>query len=122
MSIPDGLHELIEWELAVAYHQGYRAALADVAAGQAELDAAWRPVGRRGHERAVAERVAEMRRCARRLRAELDRADAERARAERGDASRAGPRGADPGRPRGADPGWPPVAVPGRCSRRPAAA
>lgn len=71
MRLPDALHELIEWELAVAYHQGYQAALADVAARRAELDVAWRPVGHRAYERAVADRVAEMERHARELRAEL---------------------------------------------------
>ena len=45
--LPDAVHEQVEWELAVAYQQGYRAALADVAAAHAELDEAWRPVGRR---------------------------------------------------------------------------
>jgi hypothetical protein len=72
-TLPEALHELIEWEIEVAYHQGYQAALADVAARQAELDAAWRPVGRRRHARAVAARVAEMEQHARQLRAELDR-------------------------------------------------
>jgi hypothetical protein len=66
-------HELVEWEIAVAYHDGYRAALADVAAGHAELDATWRPAGRRGYERRVAERITEMERHARRLRDTLDR-------------------------------------------------
>lgn len=86
--LPDAVHELIEWELAVAYRQGYLAALSDVAAGHAELDAAWRPVGRRTYEQRVAERIAAMERYARRLRADLD------AREPDGD--------------------WPPVAVPGR--------
>jgi hypothetical protein len=85
--LPDAVHELIEWEIQVAYHQGYQAALADIATRQAELDAAWRPAGRLAHARAVAARIAEMERHARRLRAELDR------------------RG-----PAGADPSWPPVA------------
>jgi|tagenome__1003787_1003787.scaffolds.fasta_scaffold19182184_2 hypothetical protein len=71
MRLPDALHELIEWELAVAYHQGYQAALADVAARRAELDARWRAPGRRAHEQAVAERIAEMERHAAELRAEL---------------------------------------------------
>jgi hypothetical protein len=73
MRIPDAVHELVEWELEVAYHQGYQAALADIAAGHAELDATWRPAGRRRYEQQVADRLAEMRRCAGRLRAELDR-------------------------------------------------
>jgi hypothetical protein len=90
--IPDAVHELIEWELAVAYEHGYRAAVADIAAGHTELDASWRPVGRRRHDERVAERIAEMRSHARRLRAELDRAY------PRGDGDR----------------DWPPVAVPGR--------
>jgi hypothetical protein len=94
--LPDAVHELIEWELEIAYQQGYRAALADVAAGHAELDAVWRRAGRRGYERRVAERTAEMERCAERLRAELAARD-----------SRAGP-----WRSRSAEP-WPPVAVPG---------
>ena len=71
MQIPDSLHELLEWEIEVAYHHGYRAALADIAAGHAELDVTWRPVGRRGYERRVAERIAEMYRHAQRLRAGL---------------------------------------------------
>jgi uncharacterized protein YukE len=88
--IPDAVHELVEWEIAVAYDQGYQAALADIAAGHAELSAAWRPAGRRRYEQKVAERIAEMRRCARALRSELDR---------RADRHR--------------DADWPPVAVPG---------
>jgi hypothetical protein len=90
--LPETVHELVEWELAVAYHQGYQAALADVAARRAELDAAWRPVGRRGYERAVAERIAEMERHAERLRAELDHRRAVRAGGATG-------------------PAWPPVAA-----------
>jgi hypothetical protein len=90
--IPDAVHELIEWEVAAAYEHGYRAAVADIAAGHTELEAAWRPVGRRRHDERVAERIAEMRNHARRLRAELART-------------------CPPG---GADRDWPPVAVPGR--------
>ena len=90
--IPPEVHRLIEWELAVAYAHGYRTALRDVAGGYVELDESWRPVARREHERRVAERVAEMERCARRIRSEL-----RRARRRRGD--------------------WPPVAVPGRARR-----
>jgi hypothetical protein len=88
MRLVDPVHELVEWEIAVAYQHGYLAALADVAAGRAELDAMWRPVGRRGYERQVAERIAEMERYAGRLRRDLDRLEP--------------------------DPGWPAVAVPGR--------
>lgn len=84
MRLPDVVHELIEWELRVAFEQGYQAALADVAAGGAELDATWRPVGRRRYERRVAERLAEMEAHARRLHAELAH---------------------------GPDPSWPPVAA-----------
>jgi len=91
MRIPRAVHEQIEWEIAVAYEQGYQAALAEIAAGHAELSAAWRPVGRRRYEQKIAERLDEMRLHARRLRSELDR--------------RAG---------QGVDGGWPPVAVPGR--------
>lgn len=94
--LPDAVHELIEWELEVAYQQGYRAALDDVAAGHAELDAVWRRAGRRGYERRIAERTAEMERCAERLRAELATRDSR----------------AHPGRGRSGD-AWPPVAVPG---------
>jgi len=86
--LPDAVHELIEWEVAVAYQQGYRAALADVAAAHAELDEAWRPVGRRRYADRVAQRLADMERYARRLRADLD--------------ARAHPDG-----------DWPPVAVAG---------
>ncbi len=90
VGIPEAVHDLVEWEIAVAYHQGYRAALADIAARHAELSAAWQPIGWRRHEQKVAERIAEMRRCARALRSELDsRADRRR------------------------DADWPPVAVPG---------
>jgi hypothetical protein len=92
--IPVEVHRLIEWELAMAYAHGYRAALRDIAEGHAELDAAWRPVGRRAHEERVAERVAEMERCARRVRAELGRARRRRHNAD-----------------------WPPVATPGRRRR-----
>jgi hypothetical protein len=92
MRIPGAVHELIEWEIAVAYEQGYQAALADIAAGHVELAAAWRPIGRRRYDQKIAERLDEMRRHARRLRSELDRRS----------------------RDRGSDCGWPPVAVPGR--------
>jgi hypothetical protein len=90
--IPDAVHELIEWELAVAYAHGYQAAVADIAAGHTELDVAWRPIGRRRHDELVAERIAEMRSHARRLRADLDRS----------------------GPPGDGDRDWPPVAMPGR--------
>jgi hypothetical protein len=93
MRIPRAVHEQIEWEIAVAYEQGYQAALADIAARHAELSAAWRPIGRRRYEQKVAERLDEMRRHARRLRSELDRSELDS---------------------RGPDRGWPPVAVPGR--------
>ncbi len=89
MRIPRAVHEQIEWEIAVAYEQGYQAALAEIAAGHVELSAAWRPIGRRRYEQKVAERLDEMRRHARRLRLELDRSS-------------------------GPDRGWPPAAVPGR--------
>jgi hypothetical protein len=89
--IPADVHRLIEWEVAVAYTHGYRAALRDVAEGHAELDASWRPVGRRAHDQRIAARIAEMERCARRVRAELVRA-----------------------RRRNRDTEWPPVATPGR--------
>jgi uncharacterized protein YukE len=69
------VHELIEWEIAAAYAHGYSAALREIAEAYAELGAAWRPVGHRAYEDAVAHRVAEMERCARALRAELDRQD-----------------------------------------------
>jgi uncharacterized protein YukE len=75
MRLPDALHELIEWELAVAYHQGYQAALGDIAARRAELDARWRTPGRRAYEQAVADRIEEMERHAEALRAELAAAD-----------------------------------------------
>jgi hypothetical protein len=99
MRIPRAVHELIEWEIAVAYEQGYQAALADIAAGHAELAAAWRPIGRRRYEQKVAERLDEMRRHARRLRSDLDERSV-----------------------RGRDRGWPPVAVPGRPRHQPRAA
>lgn len=99
MRIPRAVHELIEWEVAVAYEQGYQAALAEVAAGHVELAAAWRPIGRRRYEQKVAERLDEMQRHARRLRSELDRRTV-----------------------RGRDHGWPLVAVPGRPRHQPRAA
>ena len=71
MRLPDALHELIEWELAVAYHQGYQAALRDIAERRAELDARWRAPARRAYEQAVADRIAEMERQAAALRADL---------------------------------------------------
>jgi hypothetical protein len=67
------VHELIEWEVAAAYAHGYSAALREIAEAYAELDSAWRPVGRHALEQRVAARLAEMERCARALRAELDR-------------------------------------------------
>jgi hypothetical protein len=85
----DRWHEQIEWEIVAAFHDGYRAALDDIAARHAELAATWRPVGRQRYRDKVADRVAEMERLAGRLRGELDR--------------------------RAADPDWPAVAVPGRC-------
>jgi hypothetical protein len=95
--LPDALHDLVEWEIEVAYHQGYRAALADVAAGQVELDTAWRPVGRRRRGRLIAERLTEMERHARLVRARLD--------------------GWSRANPAPTQAAWPPVAEPGRTAR-----
>jgi hypothetical protein len=67
------VHDQIEWEVSVAYQDGYRAALADVAAQLVELDARWRAIGARRYEQRVAARIAEMERQAGQLRAELDR-------------------------------------------------
>jgi hypothetical protein len=71
--LPRSVHDQIEWEILVAYQDGYRAALADVAAELAELDARWRAVGTRGYEQRVAARIAEMECQARRVEAELSR-------------------------------------------------
>jgi hypothetical protein len=57
MILPDAVHELIEWELAVAY-----AAVRDIAAARAELDATWHAIGQQTYEQRVAARVAEMKR------------------------------------------------------------
>lgn len=62
--LPDALHELIEYEVACAYADGWRAALEAVAAGQVEVGEAWREVGRRGYAQRVAERLALFERCA----------------------------------------------------------
>jgi uncharacterized protein YukE len=70
--LPRSVHDQIEWEVLVAYQDGYRAALADVAAELAELDARWRAVGARRYEQRVAARIAEMERQARRVEAELN--------------------------------------------------
>lgn len=88
-TIPERLHDYIDWLTEAVYAMGYRAALHDIATRHAELDAAWRPVGRASYEERVAARIADAERCAEQLRAELDR---------RADAT--------------VD--WPPVAVPGR--------
>src|SRR5690349_3859300 len=72
-TIPDAVHDLIDWLVDVAYEQGYQAAAQDIATRHAELDAAWKPVGRRSYREQVADRMAAMARSARMLRGELDR-------------------------------------------------
>jgi hypothetical protein len=70
--LPDAVHELIDWLSDVAYAQGYHDALTRIATAAAELDATWKPIGRRNYETLVAQRVTLMENHARRLRAELD--------------------------------------------------
>jgi hypothetical protein len=84
------VHRHLNWLTAAVYEIGYRAAIRDLAARHAELDAAWRPIGRRSYQQQIAARVAEMEGHARRVRAELDRRAAQAPAAD-----------------------WPPVAEPG---------
>jgi hypothetical protein len=100
-TIPEQLHDYLDWLTEAVYEMGYRDALHDIATRQAELDAAWRPVGRASYEQRVAARIAEAERHARQLRVELDR---------RTDATMEWPPVAAPdqaeclGSPRGSDP------------------
>ena len=72
-AIPDALHDLIDYEVACAYANGYQAALRDVATQQVELGEAWQPIGRRGHEERVAERIRRMEQSAAELNAQMNR-------------------------------------------------
>jgi hypothetical protein len=56
------MHEVVEYEVACAYADGYHQALVDVAERSDALDASWRPRQRRDPEQVIRERVAEMRR------------------------------------------------------------
>ncbi|HKT00779.1 MAG TPA: hypothetical protein VJT31_14710 [Rugosimonospora sp.] len=100
--IPDTVHDLIDWLTEVAFHQGYQAALHDIATRHAELDEAWKPIGRRSHEQQVAARIAEMEQHAQQRRARLDRAARRADRPHRGRRDHVA--GSDD---------WPPVATPG---------
>lgn len=71
--LPDAVHDLIEYETACAYADGWRAALEAVAAGQVELDETWHETGRRGYEQRVAERLSLFERCAARLAEQMGR-------------------------------------------------
>lgn len=71
-------HEQTEYEVEVAYHDGYRQACIDIAAGHAELDAVWRNVGRLTYEQRVADRIAEMEACAATVDVDRDRANGRR--------------------------------------------
>lgn len=53
-------HEQAEWEIEVAYHEGYQAALMDIAYRHAELDAAWKSIGQRLYADRVRDRINEM--------------------------------------------------------------
>lgn len=55
-----GLLELAEWETEVAWHDGYQAAVADVAERHAELAVTWRAIGHLSYEQRVAGRAEEM--------------------------------------------------------------
>jgi hypothetical protein len=72
-ALPAAVHEYIDWLTDAVHAMGYQAAVQDIAARHAELDAAWRPIGRSSYEQAVADRVATMEHSARRFRTEIDR-------------------------------------------------
>jgi len=72
-TIPEQLHQYLDRLTEAMYEMGYRDALHDIATRQAELDAAWRPIGRASYEEKVAARIAESQRRAEQVRAELNR-------------------------------------------------
>jgi len=72
-TIPEELHEYLDWLTDAVYAMGCRDALHDIATRQAELDAAWRPVGRASYEATFATRNAHAEQRARQLRGELNR-------------------------------------------------
>lgn len=57
-TLPDAVHEQVEYEVLAAWHAGYAAALADVAERADALDLSWRPATRRDPQRVIAERAA----------------------------------------------------------------
>lgn len=54
------LHEVAEYEAECAWHDGYVAALTDVAERHVELAHTWARAGQRRYEERVADRIAEM--------------------------------------------------------------
>lgn len=56
----DALHEVADYQIECAHHDGYQQACEDIAAGHAELAAVWRATGRPGYEQRVAQRIAAM--------------------------------------------------------------
>lgn len=54
------LHEVAEYETECAWHDGYQAALTDVASRHVELANTWARSGQRRYEERVAERIADM--------------------------------------------------------------
>jgi len=67
------LAEFIDWLWDDAYAAGQLAERHRIAEAYAELEAAWRPVGRKSHAQRVAERVAEMEQHAARMAERLGR-------------------------------------------------
>lgn len=64
VTIPDTVHELVEYEVACAYANGYAdgyaRALVDVAERADALDVTWRPIERRTSEQVLAARTASL--------------------------------------------------------------
>lgn len=73
VTIPDALHELVEYEVAAAYDAGYQQCLIDTAARGYELDDAWKLVARKTADQWLAERLAEMERWAAQLAEKMGR-------------------------------------------------
>lgn len=77
MTIPDTVHELIEYEVAyaraVGESLGYQQCLIDTAARGYELDDAWKLVARKTADQWLVERLAEMERWAAQLAEKMGR-------------------------------------------------
>ncbi len=58
--LPDAVDELVEYEVLAAWHDGYAAALVELAERADALDTSWRPQQRPDPEQVIADRAATM--------------------------------------------------------------